>query len=396
MPHIDEGLLHWYLDEYEGTERSMLPDELRDAMAHVDQCADCTTLLDEARSIRVGVEGILSGARPLVEKPPFQQVVAKANERRHERRQHSWMRRGRTLGLAATVVLAVGAGWMLRARFPSSVAPQPAVSEVSDMAAPTIAEFNAPAADSLAFDGRLAPAQSAEQQRAQLEQRDQVAKQTVSTPQTTAEGAGARADQPDVARRQVAAAPTVAAPSEREEAMRVAREAPAEPIAQDVDVAALANLGPPPMDSVAVILDAVETDDEFKDAARARVSGAVAFDEEPTWVPVDRATAEQAVGPLAVIPSGSIESIRMGEQFGTTAVIVSQRVGDAVVTLLEWRMPRGNEQAYRQMRTESTGRIVGDTTSDIVVRTLGDLVVAARADLSPDSLAVLLELLERN
>ncbi len=107
MLHIGEGLLHWYLDEYEGTERPMLPDELRDAMAHVDQCADCTALLDEARAIRVGVENILSGARPSIEQPPFEQVVTRANARRHERQQFTWMRRGRMLGLAATVVLAV-------------------------------------------------------------------------------------------------------------------------------------------------------------------------------------------------------------------------------------------------------------------------------------------------
>jgi hypothetical protein len=396
MPHIDEGLLHWYLDEYEGTERQMLPDELRDAMAHVDQCADCTALLEKARAIRVGAEGILSGAQPKIEKPPFEQVVARANARRHDRRQFTWMRRGRTLGLAATVFLAVGAGWMLRARFPSSVAPQPAVSEVSDVAAPAIAELNVPTADSLGAGVRLGQAQPADQRREQLEERDQLAKQTAPETQATAEGAGVRADQPDEARRrQVAPAPAAAAPSEREEAMRVAREAPAEPLVRDADVSVFANLEPLPMESVAEILDAVKAGEEFKDDARVQVSGAVAFDEESSWLLVDRATAEQAVGPLAIIPSASIESIRMGEWSGTTAVIVSQRVGDAVVTLLEWRMPPGNEQAYRQLEATPTDRAAGDAGSDIIVRTMGDLVIAARADLRPDSLAVLLDLVER-
>ncbi len=392
MLHIDEGLLHWYLDEYEGTERPMLPDELRDAMAHVDQCADCTALLDEARAIRVGVENILSGARPSIEQPPFEQVVTRANARRHERQQFTWMRRGRMLGLAATVVLAVGAGWMLRAQFPSSVAPQPTV-RMNEIAEPDISELNVPAADSLGVGGRLGQAQPADL----LEERDQLAKLAAPSTQATAEGTGVRADQPaEALRRQAAPAPAVATPSEREEAMRVAREAPAEPIFRDADVAAFSNMQPLTMESVAVILDAVKANREFKDDARGQVSGAVAFDEGSSWLPVDRATAEQAVGPLAIIPSASIESIRMGERFGTAAVIVSQRVGDAVVTLLEWRMPPGNEQAYRQLEATPTDRAAGDARSDIIVRTMGDLVIAAQADLGPDSLAALIELLEMN
>ncbi len=187
----------------------------------------------------------------------------------------------------------------------------------------------------------------------------------------------------------------MATPSEREEAIRVAREAPTEPTVRDVDVAAFANPQPPSMESVAVILDAVRAGQEFKDDARRQVSGAVAFDEESSWLPVDRATAEQAIGPLAIIPSASIESIRMGERFGTTTVIVSQRVGDAVVTLLEWRIPPGNEQAYRQLEATPANRAAGDARSDIIVRTMGDLVIAVRADLRPDSLAVLLDLVER-
>ncbi len=399
MLHIDEGLLHWYLDEYEGTERPMLPGELRDAMAHVDQCADCTALLHEARAIRGGVERILSGARPPIERPPFEQVVARANARHHERRQFTWMRRGRTLGLAATVVLVVGAGWMLRARFPSSVAPspQPRGSEMSDVAAPAIAELNAPAADSLGVGGRLGQAQPADQQRGQLEERDRLATQAAPKTQATAEGTGIRSDQPaEARRRQAAPAPAVATPSEREEAMHVAREAPAEPLFQDVDIAAFANLQQLRMESVAVILDAVKTNRAFKDDARGQVSGAIAFDEESSWLPVDRATAEQAVGPLAIIPSASIEWIRMGVRFGTTAVIVSQRVGDAVVTLLEWRMPAGNEQAYRRLEATPTDRAAEDARPDIIVRTMGDLVIAAQADLGPDSLAALIELLEKN
>jgi len=399
MPHIDEGLLHWYLDEYENTERSMLPDELRDAMAHVDQCADCTTLLDEARAIRVGARGILSDAQPAVEKPPFEQVVATANARRLEHRQRTWMRRGRMLGLAATVFLAVGVGWTLRARFPSSAAPQRATSEVGDVTTPAIAELNASVADSLAVDGPLGLPQRTNQ----LEERDQATKQVASTTEVTAEGAGVRTDQPDVAlRREASQVPAAAAaPREREEAMRVAQEAPAEPIARDLDVVAFANVEPPPIDSIAEILDAAKEDDEFKDGVRAQVGGALALDEKSSWVLVDRATAEQAVGPLAVIPSASIESIRMGEQFGTTAIIVSQRVGDAVITLLEWRIAEGNEGAYREYRQRgvvSTGRATrgGDAASEIIMRTVGDLVVAARADISTDSLTALLDLVERD
>jgi hypothetical protein len=71
-------------------------------------------------------------------------------------------------------------------------------------------------------------------------------------------------------------------------------------------------------------------------------------------------------------------------------------VGDAVVTLMEWRMPPGNEQAYRQLEATPTDRAAGDARPDIIVRTMGDLVIAAQADLGPDSLAVLIELLERN
>ena len=136
MSHVDEGRLHAYLD-------GALPGGIearREVEDHLRVCVDCRALLEAASVDRGGTREILGLLRPMeVETPPFQELVA---------RQHAaadpgavgggsggpsagpvetaaqgaagvsdyTTRRGSRFSLAwaATVVLALGAGWMAR------------------------------------------------------------------------------------------------------------------------------------------------------------------------------------------------------------------------------------------------------------------------------------------
>lgn len=114
MRHVDEGLLHAYIDgafEAESAER-------RDIEAHLGACADCRVRLEDARQVRAVAQDVLDAAVPsAVEPPPFETIVAEQARRRgggggagapapRVRIPLAW---------AATVVLALGAGWMARA-----------------------------------------------------------------------------------------------------------------------------------------------------------------------------------------------------------------------------------------------------------------------------------------
>lgn len=135
MSHIDEGPLHAYLDgETAGAERSGLEQ-------HLEGCPECRSRLEEARVLRERSAGILSGSGPAtVTPPPFEQVVARA--RAVEARQRVFrLNRLTALGWAATIVLAVGVGWIARGTLGLGEPPrQERDVAVVDSAAPRMAE----------------------------------------------------------------------------------------------------------------------------------------------------------------------------------------------------------------------------------------------------------------
>ena len=108
MWHVDEGALHAYLD---GALDSLPASEAARIREHIASCPACGARLEEERALRAEAEAILSGAAPDAGPlPPFEELRAMARARR---RTGSGSRLQR-LSWAATIVLAMGAGWMLR------------------------------------------------------------------------------------------------------------------------------------------------------------------------------------------------------------------------------------------------------------------------------------------
>ncbi|MDP3908783.1 MAG: zf-HC2 domain-containing protein, partial [Gemmatimonadales bacterium] len=117
MSHVDDGALHAYLDgEVTAAERAEIE-------AHLAGCAACRTRLDEERALIGRASEVLGRAQP-----PLQ-------TRRSRRGARRWVL---PLTWAATVVLAVGLGYSLRAPESTPVA-------MSDQAT-TVEESEAPAA----------------------------------------------------------------------------------------------------------------------------------------------------------------------------------------------------------------------------------------------------------
>lgn len=119
MSHISEGDLHAWLD-------GALPEDSAELAAfrqHAESCPDCALRLEEARSLREEAEGILAGATPREEVPPFAELLRRGpgDDRTPDVRaiDSGRLRRGwfsaQRLGWAASLMLALGAGWIGRA-----------------------------------------------------------------------------------------------------------------------------------------------------------------------------------------------------------------------------------------------------------------------------------------
>jgi hypothetical protein len=115
MSHVDDGALHAYLD---GALDEGSSSEARRIREHLEECAACTRRLQEERAVRERADTILGLAVPALDLPPLEELRARA------RTQGSSPARGagrlRRMGWAASIVVAVGAGWMLRGQSDSS------------------------------------------------------------------------------------------------------------------------------------------------------------------------------------------------------------------------------------------------------------------------------------
>ncbi len=112
MSHISEGLLHAHLDGAVGQDRA---EQWLLAEAHLSVCEDCRRRLEEARQLRDAAGEILAVASaPSASKPDFQELVAKAGNAAPLPRRKSWWNSTSRLAWAASLMLAVGAGWLGR------------------------------------------------------------------------------------------------------------------------------------------------------------------------------------------------------------------------------------------------------------------------------------------
>ncbi len=143
MPHISEGDLHAWLD-------GAIPEdseELRAIRVHLESCPDCAAQLEDARRLRSEADTILASALPAGAGPALEEIRLRslqegtppgASGGQPGRLRAGWLSVQR-LGWAASIMLAVGAGWLGRAVLvekgwtdPFNEGPAPVVSRVAD------------------------------------------------------------------------------------------------------------------------------------------------------------------------------------------------------------------------------------------------------------------------
>lgn len=126
MSHVDDGLLHAYLD---GALHAEDPAEAERVERHLAVCDDCRARLEAARGLRAEADALLEGATPAeLDMPPFETIAARAAARATEagvpgpdratdrvapRRPRRFVVT-RTLAWAASIVIALGMGWWAR------------------------------------------------------------------------------------------------------------------------------------------------------------------------------------------------------------------------------------------------------------------------------------------
>ena len=140
MQHVDEGLLHAWLD---GEIAELGPAVEAEVRRHLDECGGCRARLEEERAIRERATFLLRRDAPAVgEIPPFETLTARGAPARRART-------GTMLAWAASLVFAVAAGWLARSTLlapgpthaPVAVSPRPA----APIRAPALPSPSAPA-----------------------------------------------------------------------------------------------------------------------------------------------------------------------------------------------------------------------------------------------------------
>jgi hypothetical protein len=109
MSHVDKGALHAYLD---GSLDEYPQAEAERVREHLDGCAVCAEMLEAERKVRADAEAMLALAVPDVDLPSLEELRAYVKRTRPIRQTASV--RIYRMGWAASVVLALGTGWMLR------------------------------------------------------------------------------------------------------------------------------------------------------------------------------------------------------------------------------------------------------------------------------------------
>lgn len=312
MSHADEGTLHAYLDG------ELTTVEAAGLEAHLDGCVPCRARLEEARALIERAQGILGRAAP---QPRL------ASGRTGARPLPRWL----PLAWAASVLLALGAGWVARGG-PSRQATD-AMEQIldEDMPSPVTAD-RARASSVSTADRRDAPLPSA------------------------ATGPGRGAATPDHE-------PATAKAEAREEADALARAA--EPVAA-ADAAAPAA--------------ALVSREQAPDLAATLVAGAVINVAEMLELDSARRRLAGEVYRIAGLP---LVAVRAGDD---ATVIVEQRLNGGLVRLTE-----RNVSADEARSANRQPAALESTTTERLARYLGSLRIEIDGPVPADSLSRLLE-----
>lgn len=138
MSHVDEGALHAYLD---GALNEYPRDDAERIRSHLEGCDACAERLEVERRIRADAQAMLGLAAPRVDVPDFEELRAYVDRTRAPRVRG--VSRIQRLGWVASVVVALGIGWMLReVQLPDSPLDAPA-ARVPVPAAEAVSESDA-------------------------------------------------------------------------------------------------------------------------------------------------------------------------------------------------------------------------------------------------------------
>lgn len=150
MRHVDDGTLHAYLD---GALDALPAVEAERVREHLGTCEACAARLEEERAVREEAAVILAETGPDIgELAPLEELRARAASTTGTRGA-AW--RVSSLGWAASVVLAIGVGWMLR----GAATPQLGGGEPRTVGSPSASASEAGARED-AREERAAPTES--------------------------------------------------------------------------------------------------------------------------------------------------------------------------------------------------------------------------------------------
>ncbi len=355
MSHVDEGMLHAYLDHADRPSG-----EWRAVEDHLASCADCRQRLDDARALRERAAVILEASGPAaVPVPPFDTVLARAGGKAPRR--VLGIGRLRALGWAASIALAVGVGWMARgalnplrspeqsrtARTPQTVMLDSAIPSSAAGAPVDTSRPEEVRTTTVTTSGRRSVADAAERLRSAYEVTEEA--------KAAEQGVIGRHDAP-----QRNAAEPVQTPLQEEPSAA----APQARLAQDVG-AAVAERREQPVQARAAALEAASTTGQ--------------------WVEADSAEAAGRLGEaLHVVPGVPVVRIDREARKDGRAVRVVQDVDGVSLEILHRPVAELEGQMVDRMADDAPGEVDASGATITIVR--GSVVLTLRASLTPDSL----------
>lgn len=370
MSHVDEGILHAYVDG-ELTDAA----ERREVELHLEGCETCRRALADARTLRDKATGILRDSAPVdgAAPPPFAAIQERAAKRggrgavRRLTRLQSW-------ALAATVVLAVGIGSVVGLnvrRAETDAGPFEQMSAApEDARRLTLNESEADERRADRFAEQEAPPPSPARPSATPESQAMVAggRERKALPADEPAGAPAlgRTQPTDQDRRGLASVANAAPPGAADSGTAEVRARVAAPVAAQ---------------------DAVE--ERPAQEAVAKLTVVQAPREDVPWTAVSEGAARATLGgQLATLAGLPVTGYALRSVDGLSQVrVMHETEAGELVELIQWRTAQ--DSLRNGMAEFQGGEVARDSLTTVTVRH-DDLTIVARGMLSNETLRRLL------
>ena len=366
MLHVDEGQLHALLDE------ALDAGEADTVRQHIAACGECAVRYEDERAIRARANAILELARPLPSMiPPFETVLQRAQKSSASRTTVPGPMR---LAWAATIVLALGIGWLSR-----DFAPRGDLASESSNAGDAMADAAPPSAEAPPPPPPVLPPAP-----------EPIARNAAGIGAVT--GAAASGAVAPPVREERAMQELVAKTQGQIATSNAAGQAAQAPPAQQVQgqVADLSSLRRDTAAARAARAGAADVRQSAAvQAAPAPPTVMAAPPPAPRWEYLDLASAEQRVGStILVIPGLQVDSVavsRVGA--GYSVRIIHRLPGDGLLELRQEPMVAAQLLEQNERPLQSVADRAGFFTVNVV---RGNLQLIGRAQLPADSIRALL------